>query len=38
REAFCITRSDDRSATLKFWEPDRAEALGYLEKLGQQVQ
>jgi hypothetical protein len=35
REAFFISRSDNRSATLEFWEPDHAEALGYLAKLDQ---
>lgn len=33
REAFSITASDRASATLKFWEPDRIEALRFLAKL-----
>lgn len=35
REAFFISRSDNHSAVLKFWEPDHTEALGYLAKLDQ---
>lgn len=33
REAFTVTAGDDGKTRLKFWEPDRVEALRILAKL-----
>jgi hypothetical protein len=33
RESFCISNSEDGSATVEFWEPDKIEALRVLARL-----